>query len=363
MDSEKLNTQLYEKMFEEQEKYRGWLLGQPPEEILNHTYEYTVREDILMSLENNDISGEQATALLKSPAPLGDVFKEFENRETGYMDIVLDCITDRANTVIQAEQEQRKALLATPLYKYPATYAREHDELPQYRASHKANIACRDAIDDAIRDNYRDNCLGHDAAKQVIAEFGFDRTLYVLANTVREKDWDGRIDHRNKDWARTIPVFEDENGFGDNRNREFVVDKAHPGLLDLFVTQARREHLLMQPLSKEEIHMEAARILGKLQDPREPNSPNGTHFMAQISLDFLLRAGTKEQDKLFDMLPFDSLTFSGIKDRKGEFAIISKNENRNQPLRERRPSVREKLQKTAPAPKAPAKKKNKDMEL
>ena len=65
---------------------RCWLLTQPPEEILNHTYEYTVREDILMALENNDISSEQATALLKSPTPLGDVFKEFENRETGYME-------------------------------------------------------------------------------------------------------------------------------------------------------------------------------------------------------------------------------------------------------------------------------------
>ena len=48
MTNEELNTRLYEKMFEEQEKYRGWLLSQPPEEILNHTYEYTVREDILM---------------------------------------------------------------------------------------------------------------------------------------------------------------------------------------------------------------------------------------------------------------------------------------------------------------------------
>ena len=363
MDTEKMNTQLYEKMFEEQEKYRGWLLGQPPEEIINHTYEYTVREDILMSLENNDISAEQATALLKSPSPLADVFSEFENRETGYMEIVLDCITDRANAVIQAEQEQRKALLATPLYKYPATYARENDELDLYRTSHKANIACRDAIDNAIRDNYRDNCLGHDTAKQVIAEFGFDRTLYVLANTVREKDWDGRIDNRNKDWARTIPVFEDENSFGDNRNREFVVDKAHPGLLDLFVNQARREYLLSQPLTKEDIQQEATRILSKLQDAREPNSPNGTHFMAQISQDFLVRAGTKEQDKLFDLLPFDSLTFSGMKDRKGLFATISKDENRNQPLRLRKPSVRDKLKQATPAPKAPVKNKSKDMEL
>lgn len=29
MNNEELNTELYQKMFEEQEKYRGWLLGQP----------------------------------------------------------------------------------------------------------------------------------------------------------------------------------------------------------------------------------------------------------------------------------------------------------------------------------------------
>ena len=37
MTNEQLNTALYEKMFAEQEKFRKWLLGQPPEEILNHT--------------------------------------------------------------------------------------------------------------------------------------------------------------------------------------------------------------------------------------------------------------------------------------------------------------------------------------
>ena len=37
MNTETINTQLYEKMFAEQERYRGWLLSQPPKEILNHT--------------------------------------------------------------------------------------------------------------------------------------------------------------------------------------------------------------------------------------------------------------------------------------------------------------------------------------
>ena len=362
MNNGELNAALFEKMAAEHETYKEWLLSQPPEEILQHTYEYTVKNDILCSMENNVFTDAQASALLKSPSPLGDVYKEFVNRETGYMDVVLDSIRERANIVIQTEREQRQALLSTPVYKYPATYARENGELDIYRASHKANIACRDAIDNAIRDNYNDNRLSVNAAKQVVAEFGFDRTLYVLANTVREKDWDGRIDHRNKEWARTIPIFDDNNGFGDNRNREFVVDRSHPGLLDLFVTQTRREYLLTQPLTKEEIRAEAAEVLRRLQSPREPNSPSGTHFMAQISPDFLMRASSKDQDKLFAMLPFASLTISTLKDRKGEFAFISKDENRNQPLQKRKPSVRDKLQKAASEPKVSAPAKRKDME-
>ena len=36
MTGEELRTKLYEKMAAEQEKYRAWLLGQSPGEILNH---------------------------------------------------------------------------------------------------------------------------------------------------------------------------------------------------------------------------------------------------------------------------------------------------------------------------------------
>lgn len=51
MNTNNLNTALYEKMATEQEKYRDWLKSQPPEEVLNHAYEYTVREDIVMAME------------------------------------------------------------------------------------------------------------------------------------------------------------------------------------------------------------------------------------------------------------------------------------------------------------------------
>ena len=82
MNTNDLNTALYEKMAAEQDKYRDWLKSQPPEEILNHTYEYTVREDIVMAMEELELTDAQArrfwnllrrwkmcTAILKSWRP------------------------------------------------------------------------------------------------------------------------------------------------------------------------------------------------------------------------------------------------------------------------------------------------------
>ena len=106
MSNEELNTALYQKMFGEQESYRGWLLSQPPEEILNHTYEYTVREDILLSLEYHDLPDAQAKALLKSPSHLADIFKDWERKETSYMEDIWQTVEERAKT--EAQKTRRK---------------------------------------------------------------------------------------------------------------------------------------------------------------------------------------------------------------------------------------------------------------
>ena len=129
---------------------------------------------------------------------------------------------------------------ATLVYPYSAAYARENGELDAYRTSHKENLACKQAIEAAIREHYRDNSLGKEGAQQVIEQFGLERVQYVLANTVRQMDWDGRISNDNKAWANNISVYEDKNHWGDDRNLDFVV-ASHPGLTDLFTTQVCRE--------------------------------------------------------------------------------------------------------------------------
>ena len=137
---------------------------------------------------------------------------------------------------------EKKIATDTPLYRHDAAYAREHGELPLYRESYQANIACKEAIEEAISENYGNNRLNSQAVFDAVsAEFSMERIQYVLANTVQYKDWDGRISRANREWAQTVPVLPNPDSWGGDRNCYFVVDKPHTGLTDLFITHFRKE--------------------------------------------------------------------------------------------------------------------------
>lgn len=109
MEKVDLGYNLYEKMSYEQDDFWQWLLSQPPEEILNHAYEYAMREDILMAMETEELTDAQTQALLSSDTPLADVYRYFDRVETDHMDVIRDCIENRANDICKAHEEQRNA--------------------------------------------------------------------------------------------------------------------------------------------------------------------------------------------------------------------------------------------------------------
>ena len=172
MEKVDLGYNLYEKMSYEQDYYRQWLLSQPPEEILNHAYEYAMREDILMAMETDELTDAQTQALLSSDTPLADVYRYFDRVETDHMDVVRDCISIRANDILRTQEELRKA----PIYPYDARYAAEHGEQEQYRASRRANLQCKDAIEAAEKGNFD----------------GRDLNLFA-AEGVYESNWNERV--------------------------------------------------------------------------------------------------------------------------------------------------------------------------
>ena len=222
MTNEELNTELYKKLFSEQERFKEWLLTQPSSEILNHAYEYIMREDIILAMEYHDLTDEQAKALLASPSPLADIFHDFEKVEGDHMDTIRHCVESRADKNIARQREELRNL---PLYIFSAALAKERGELEIFRASHRANVDCKNAIEDAIANHYRDN--------------HFD--AFVLASTVQYKDWDGRISRDNNAWAKELPDLIDYNALGGRRNIEYVCSQAHPGLINLFVDRFRKE--------------------------------------------------------------------------------------------------------------------------
>ena len=340
MTNEELNTALYKKMFAEQDKFRDWLKSQPSAEVLNHAYEYTVREDILLSLEYNDLTDAQALALLASPTPLADIYQEFDRMESSHMEEIWSCIESRADAMqvsqldqakqlidefcmseydapadfddlsridvayttvgndgyplqvyvdlkeykIERELEERPldvrqyssleelienelkgmdfqelvavteaeiqtalaaaeeevALSDLPVYRENFDYARECREVETYRISLQANIACKEAIEQAISQSYDGRRLAEGTAAKVMNQFGAERVLYVLANTIQQKEWDGRFTYPNKEWAKTVSIPPNMDSFGMDRNYAIAVS-SHPGLIDLFVTQARKE--------------------------------------------------------------------------------------------------------------------------
>ena len=106
MANKEMMRQLYERMVAEQQKYKAWLLEQPPNVILDNACKFTVREDIVMEMEVLELTDAQAAALLRSRTPLADVYRAWERAETHHMDDVRDVIEARADTVIRAEKEK-----------------------------------------------------------------------------------------------------------------------------------------------------------------------------------------------------------------------------------------------------------------
>ena len=124
----------------------------------------------------------------------------------------------------------------TYLYPYSAKEARERNELSLWRESHRANIACREAIEDTIRRSFDGMHLDKDCITPVLDEYGFKRTAWVLANTLHELKWDGRFSPANKQWAARHYIPRDERHIAD------ITVRSHPAVLDGFVTLCRKAY-------------------------------------------------------------------------------------------------------------------------
>ena len=136
-----------------------------------------------------------------------------------------------------------------PLYTHTLSYAMEHRRVDDYLDSRKLNLDCKKAIEDAIRKNFDGMHLAHDAAGEVLEEYGAERVVFILANTVQQLEYDGRFSFGNKAWAKGYEIPENVSR-GMDMNADYVLS-SHPAVLDGFIGLVR-EGIREQELGKEE---------------------------------------------------------------------------------------------------------------
>ncbi len=185
-------------------------------------------------------------------------------KETKELKSSLDTIRKTAAEMIEGIDAKLKVLLAekaqsveqetvpeekpeVPIYRETANYAYEAGEMEAYRASLAANKECSSAIEAAISSNYGDNRLDADAAvKSVLEQFSPERVRYVLANTIQQKDFDGRIPSPSRNGRRPL-MSAPENA------SRFLVDKPNPGLTALFVDAFRQQTEPQKEVTSEKV--------------------------------------------------------------------------------------------------------------
>lgn len=150
-----------------------------------------------------------------------------------------------------------------PFYPHSLSEAKRNGDLELYKQSHKANLDCKSTIEKTIAQNFDGMHLNPDTAKTVIAEFGYDRVGFILANTIQQKDWDGRFSRDNKAWAKETFIAEDFV-LNEDRRREYVVE-SHPAVLEGFVNQFRRAYKELN-----------------LWDSAQVNPPQGMDFEGKV---------------------------------------------------------------------------------
>ena len=133
-----------------------------------------------------------------------------------------------------------------PLYKYSVETAKHDGELDAWRESRDENIRCRDFLDEQVREKFDGFRLPDECAENAIKEFGYDRTMWVIANTILMRKGDGRFSQQNQKWAQSLNIAQDRH------NYEFALE-SHSCTVDGLASDVQKMYAKLGLFSGEHI--------------------------------------------------------------------------------------------------------------
>ncbi|EKC56022.1 hypothetical protein LEA_15045, partial [human gut metagenome] len=123
------------------------------------------------------------------------------------------------------------------LYRKSYEEAKICEETELWRESRIENIRCCKEIDKAASESFDGYSLSDSGAESVIARFGYDRAMWVLAASIRNNANDGRFSEDNKVWAKSVIP----SHISQKETIEYCSD-CHPAVLNGFTEQVREKY-------------------------------------------------------------------------------------------------------------------------
>ena len=133
-----------------------------------------------------------------------------------------------------------------PLYRYSAETAKHNGELDIWRESKKENIRCRDFLDEQIREKFDGMSLPDECVENTVKEFGYDRTMWIIANTIQNRKGDGRFHSHNTEWAKNFYIPDVHS------NYEFAL-RSHSCLVDGAASDVQKMYAKLNLFTEEHI--------------------------------------------------------------------------------------------------------------
>lgn len=222
--------------------------------VVNASAEITAKQNILKYLETTpEVTEDQRIALVQQDDLLDTVYRRMEEgtafaSQAIASEILVKLAEELAPTPVEPDfVDNEDAMIpetpieavsdenelpqdVIPLYRESFTFAKEHDELDQYRASKRENDECSSAITEIGYDHYNDNILDSETLYTKLCEkYDPDRIALIMANAVIQADWDARYYPDVRRWASETMARLDMQSPTNDTPRPTL----HPGLMNI----------------------------------------------------------------------------------------------------------------------------------
>ena len=190
---DELETQLYEKMSQENEAFLAEMKTQSPDEIISHAYEIACRDNLLMLFEDETSLSERQLAVLNEfEHPLSQLYTDWLSRDTDEMDAFRNSIACCADDILRKRTEEKYCDPAQPIYPKTRLEAIDCGEIFEWMASRDRTLTCAGVFEKDATNAYNDGTLSV-FLKDWTTTYGKNRCMFVLACTMAQRTGDERF--------------------------------------------------------------------------------------------------------------------------------------------------------------------------